>query len=335
MSRYLNRYVLLMAGLALAIGGYIIFWSMASSRALAEAGRWIAAQRAEGVDIAHAPLRASGFPYRISVTARDLRVQDERGAQAWRLSGLLVATIQPWNPRHIIVQGEGLRAAVWPRGSAAPADAGAFAARLSAVLAGGAWQRLALDANAPFIALPGQVLHATRLAASLRRNRGEDKERPDGTFELAVQGEGLDLPPGLAPGFPPAVNRLNLTGQLSGALDGLAAWRESGGTLDFRLLDLLWGRIKVGGDGTLTVDRQMRPLGAMSATVQGYNDIVDALVAGRQIASGDGAMAKVALGALAERGEGGASTIKVAISAQDGRLFIGPVPVGRLRPLVP
>jgi hypothetical protein len=333
--RYINRYVLLMAALALAIGAYATFWSYASKRALQETAGWIAAQRAAGIEISHGELEAVGFPYRISVRIPALVAQDTRGAEAWRLKGNLLGTIQPWNPNHIIVQGDGLRLAAWPPASPPPADADAFAGRSSIILKSGKWERLAFDANDPRIAVPGQVLQGKHAAVSLRRNHGEDKERPDGSIDLAVAGEDLVVPPGLANGFPPAVNRLNATGQLSGDLTSVPAWRESGGIVDFRLLDFLWGRIKVSGDGTVALDREMRPLGAMSATIQGHDAIIDALVTAGTLRGGEAAMAKAALGGLAQRGEGGQPTIKVAISAQDGRLYVGPVPVGRLRPLFP
>lgn len=333
--RFVNRYVLLMAALAVAIGAYTFYWSYASKRAVAETAAWIAAQRAAGVEIRHGELAAQGFPYRISVRIPALTAQDTRGPQSWRVKGNLLGTIQPWNPRHIIVQGDSLALAAWPQGATPPADAEAFTGRSSIILKDGKWERLAFDANDPRIAMPGQVLQGKHLAVSLRRNHGEDKERPDGSFDLALSGEELAVPPGLANGFPPAVKRINATGQLSGDLASVPAWRESGGIVDFRLLDFLWGRIKVSGDGTVALDREMRPLGAMSATIQGHDAIIDALVGAGTLKGGEAAMAKAALGALAQRGEGGQPSIKVAISAQDGRLYVGPVPVGRLRPLFP
>jgi hypothetical protein len=340
MSRFTVRYAVLAGVLIAAIGGYYFFWRWAADRAVLEAANWIAAQRGDGVAIEHGPLTAGGFPYRIAVHAPAFAFTDRRNSLVVRVAGDLTATVQPWNPNHIVFQGENLTASTLPQHQTPPSATQAFRGRASAVLRGGLWQRIAVDLEKPTVAVPsGPAWSGEHLAASLRRNNGEDKERPAGSFDVSVQGRGLavQLPPDYA--FPPRIDSLNLTGQASGEWKpgppskAIPAWVESGGAFDFRLLDFQWDKIRADGDGTLTLDKQMRPLGAMSANVQGFTSIVDALVAGRQIRANDGNMAKIALGALAKPGAGGNPTVKVPVSAQDGRLYIGPVAAAVLPPL--
>jgi len=51
----------------------------------------------------------------------------------------------------------------------------------------------------------------------------------------------------------------------------------------------------------------MQPLGGLAATIRGYGEIVDALVAGGSLKPGDGARAKIGLGLIAKPGPDGKS----------------------------
>src|SRR3546814_2698962 len=59
----------------------------------------------------------------------------------------------------------------------------------------------------------------------------------------------------------------------------LRTWRESGGILDLSTIGLQWDGLKLEGNGSLAVDRQMRPLGAMSGQIYGAAHGIDALQA--------------------------------------------------------
>lgn len=334
------RYYILLGAVAAALFGYWLYWSTVADLALAEARAWVARERAAGLEIEHGALTVGGFPYRVTVNAPAARVTSTKGDPGWRVGGDLELTVQPWRVGHMVLRGQGLRAATWREGEAAPADGATFTARASIVATRGEWQRITLDADRPVIARPVAPLSADRLVASLRRNNGEDQDRAAGTFDLALATDRLSVPPTTAPGFPPVIDRLNLVGRLSGTLErgplrpALEAWRESGGALDLSKIKLLWDGIEASGDGTLTVDREYRPLAALTATVRGYERIVDGLVAGGQVRPGDAGMAKFALAALAHKEADGRGAIRTAVSAQDGRLFIGPIPVARLRPVI-
>ncbi len=335
------RYLILLGALAAAILGYWFYWDHVADRALAETRGWIAREQAQGLAIQHGPLSVSGFPYRVTVNVPAARLASAAKADpGWRVAGDLALNIQPWQFNHMVLQGHNLHAATWRADETAPGDATAFEARASIVADKGQWQRITIDAKNPAIARPVATLTADRLLASTRRNSGEDKDRPADTFDVALTAERLSVPPTTAPGFPPVIDRFDAVGQLSGALqrgnlrDALEAWRQSGGILDLSKVTLLWGGIDIAGDGTLTVDREFRPLAALSATVRGYDRIVDALAASGQLRTGDAGLAKFALAALSQKEGKNPPFIKTSISAQDGRLTIGPVPVARLRPVI-
>jgi hypothetical protein len=109
----------------------------------------------------------------------------------------------------------------------------------------------------------------------------------------------------------------------------LAAWRDAGGTLDLQGFRLEWDGLAIDGDATWALDREMRPIGAGSFAILGLSSLIDALQRLGVLNARAAAGAKLAFSLLPS--EGGKTA--VAVSAQDGRLFIGPLPVARLAPV--
>jgi hypothetical protein len=79
----------------------------------------------------------------------------------------------------------------------------------------------------------------------------------------------------------------------------------------------------------------MRPIGAGKARVEGYDATIDALRAGRWIRGKEAFTAKTVLGLLAKETADGNKAVTVALTAQDGLLYVGPLPLLRLPPLLP
>lgn len=79
----------------------------------------------------------------------------------------------------------------------------------------------------------------------------------------------------------------------------------------------------------------MRPLGAGTAKLQGLAPVLDRLVAKGQIRAPEASIAKIVLGLLAQPTANGSLEVSVPLTAQDGKLFLGPVAVATLKPLAP
>jgi len=333
------RYLVLLGGLAAAIFGYWLFWDHLAGRLQIGAGQWAGEQRAAGLILAHQPFRVEGFPYRLTLRADAFTLADTRGAEHWAVAGDVLVHLQPWSPNHAIVQGQGMALAAWRKGEPQPPPARPFNGRVSIVSEGGRWERLGLDAERPGVAMPGLTLTAERLRAAVRRNHGADKDHPDGSFDLSLNGEGIDLPPNVAPGFDRVIGTMNAAGLLSGKLIGgplaaaLDAWREDGGVLDLSSFELVWGMVEARGNATLTLDKQMRPEGAGTADIKGFADIVDALVKSGQMRASDAGFTKAGLGLMAKPDSDGRPVLKLPVSAQGGQLYLGPAPVARLQPI--
>ena len=196
------------------------------------------------------------------------------------------------------------------------------------------------------LALSDATLTADRLAGPLqakrfelheRKNHGETKARPKGSIDLAFGGTDILLPPDpnltLGRQLADVVVQVTLPPPLPQSLKTMAAWRDDGGTVELDRLKLDWGPLDVQGSGTLALDREMRPLAALTADIRGFGPALDAIAAAGRIKPGNVALAKAVLNALATTDKQGDRSIRVPVTAQNGKLFVGPVKLLTLAPL--
>ena len=96
-------------------------------------------------------------------------------------------------------------------------------------------------------------------------------------------------------------------------------------------MDLAWGSVSLSGQGTLALDAAGRAMGALTAKLKGHGALLDVAVAYGQIGKGSAKAGKLLLDLLAAANGG---ELSVPLRLQDGRLYLGPVILARLRPLL-
>ncbi len=149
----------------------------------------------------------------------------------------------------------------------------------------------------------------------------------DGTLALDVTGLTL---PGAIPTLGRVVDTVSARATLKGMIPSgptplaLAHWRDDGGTLDLELQHLVWGPLQAVANGTLALDQNLQPVGALNATVIGPGALVDAVVASGAMRPNDGAFAKIALGMLSKPGANGTPEVTLPARMQNGNLYLGP-----------
>lgn len=308
-------------------GGW--FAAMAYLKGRIEA--FAAGQAAQGATFAFDAIETAGYPARITFTLRNPRYEGPVAGVpvTWQGETLTLST-RPWMPwrfdfaaagRHQIAWGEerlALRGtaqglggqltfgAPWPKHAALAID--------NLVLGGGASVivgRLALDAE-----------HDAQVKAG-------------GTgLRLRLSAADLTLPLGGGWGFGDAIRsvdtQLRVTGPvLPGALaPRLEAWRAAGGALEVENLNLRYGPLAAAAAGTVALNSELQPEGAFTAKFEGLFQVLELLRARGLVRDADAVIATMALAALSKRpAGGGAATINLAVSLQDGKLALGSVPV--------
>ena len=133
-----------------------------------------------------------------------------------------------------------------------------------------------------------------------------------------------------------AVDLIDVAVAVKGAIRGgprpqaLAQWRDEGGTLEVERVELVWGALSGTANATMALDAAMQPMGSGTASIQGYGEIVDALVANGQMKPGDALLARLGLGVLAKPGRDGRPQLEGPITLQNSELRVAQIRVARL-----
>ncbi len=114
----------------------------------------------------------------------------------------------------------------------------------------------------------------------------------------------------------------------------LGAWSKAGGTLELKSLIVDWGALGMTTSGTLALDAELRPLAALTAEIEGYGAVLAALADAGTLKTRDAKLATTVLDLLAKPAPDGARVLTVPVTAQNGTLFVGPLSLVKLGPVV-
>lgn len=134
----------------------------------------------------------------------------------------------------------------------------------------------------------------------------------------------------------PDVRRLEAAVGLTGLLvydpaapaQDFVRWRDGGGTIEVPGLAVDYGPLRLQTSGTLALDQDLQPIGAFTARIEGFFELIDALWRQGIVTGPDAVTAKVVLGAFAKKHEGAThSSISLPLTIHGRRLYVGPVPL--------
>lgn len=292
--------VLILAVLGLGFGGYSYYWFHFAQKLRQSVLDETAQGRGQGYDPAWESYEIAGYPlaFRIGFTGASLAHNGGDGKWTVRAEHL-TAEARPWSPLK------------WQ----------AMAGKI--VLSAGAGTNIGLT----------QIDEATATLSFAATPPANHKDEALSAEALLSR---VTLPAGL-PSLGPGIETVSLSLSVKGALAGkgalkqnLAAWRDDGGTVEVQSAEIDWGPLSAKAAGTLALDGQMQPVGALTATIKGYGAAVDALVAGNAMRPGDATLAKFAMSALAKPGADGKPRLEAPLTLQNGYLFLGPAKIARL-----
>jgi len=309
---------------------YGALWLITASTLQSQAQRWINDQNRSGLSVTHGGPRLGGFPGRVIVTYPAWSMS-EPGRWSWTTQAIELWA-QPWQPTRFTVDLSGTHevSGVWTPVGVASAERAELRPSLGL---DGRLGEVALSVE-KFSLGPKDMQPLIQLsAAALSVARLPDQSAPVSRFSLSVDEFSA---PGLSDfgALAPALKTLRLTADLMGELtpgplpSALAAWREGGGTVEVREAYLEWPPLSIAGAGTLALDEQLQPIGAMTAKFTGFFETIDALTAKGLVRTSDAGMARIVLGILARTPQGGGpAEINLAVTAQNRKLYTGPLPL--------
>lgn len=336
------RYLILIAGLAAAAAGYFFYWSSLAATFQSQAQRAIAEQQALGRAITHGEITVSGFPgmVQLDFPAAAIAGADDGGPWSLRTEHLQLMA-KPWQPRHLIATLGHRQEWNWGKDGAPQRGAAQSDKALASLVidSDGKWQRLSTEFNNLAVEGPQGWSEFKRLEAHARR----DEALAPNDIQVAGKFEDLVLP--LAAMAPNPLGRKIASGQMVATLKGpfsagpgfapaLSQWRDQGGVMEIARLFVVWDRIQIQAEGTVTLDKEMRPLGALSAKIWGLEALLELLVATETIRERDSGLLGAALSVMSRQSDDGRAFVEVAVTLQQGRLFLGPFAILQLEPVL-
>ncbi|MGJ3262438.1 MAG: DUF2125 domain-containing protein [Salinarimonas sp.] len=330
--------------LGLVVVGWSVAWYLIRERVVVELDDLLGVEAALGRSWACEDRRVAGFPFRIEVSCARLSLETADGL-ALDL-GPAQALAQVYQPRHVIVNLAGPFAAQTPDGRIA-AEWTLLEASVRNL--GRGTEQLALVVTDPRARIEAATLP---MPVSARAERAELYVRPSpgatrrtGPIDAVLRADALDAPD-LAGLLPEAARgpadveaqlRLHAPAALArggGDPDAAArAWRDAGGRLEIGVLAVETTRAALQISGELSLDAMDRPEGRIEASGRGLGPIVQARLGGR------GAFLAAAIGAAlgvdpppptADGEEAPALRPLPPVRLDQGRVFVGPIPVPRV-----
>lgn len=315
--------------------GYPAYWYYAASFAESLVVEWVAARRADGYLVEHDPLERSGFPFLVRLRVAAPSAADPRQGWSWR-GQTLILELRPWDIRRIRLEVPGdQRLHLRPK-----LGGGDFTLQASDVagvaLIGERGGLRDLSLNLRDIRLTeadaGGLFKAGRLLADLSRPERPPIAHTEQSLSLSFRLENAEIariePRPLGATIAVAQANAEFLGPLAGdsIIDAAESWRRAGGTLEIRWLNLVWGTLDLRANGTAALDESMRPLGALTADIRGYEETLEALAEAGLLRRDILPASRVTLNLLARKDAAdGRRVLTVPLTAQDGALFLGPI----------
>jgi len=340
------RYRLLAALVLAVIALWSAAWFYLAGRAQDRFIAWLASVDAAGLNTRHGALGVSGYPYRLVLAIDGLSI-NQPGGWAWQ-SGPLRVVSQPWNADHLVLLFDSPQT-VTPAPGAPSVRLDARRARASLVN-NGREERLVLDLeDLTLQADGGAPLAAGRLQIFVRHafDGAPAQETPAETVpegagphlaDVAIKAQAVHVPAAKPTKLGEVIDSFGAQAAVYGQLPtldgaGLSRWSKQGGGMEVSDFRLKWGPLTISGSGPFTLDQHGRPFAAFMAVISGHEAMIDALATTGMIDQPRANIARMMLGTLAK--EGGNKPLEVGVNMAEGFLFVGPVPLADLKPLIP
>lgn len=330
---------------ALIGGGYGVYWYLVMQQLEKATEGWFADWRRDGYDTRYRIAGAEGFPLLVRLRLEDVRLADPGGA--WRWEGdAATLEIQPWEPTAYRLELLGTQTVAVPIAgrfvetvSEATSAVGYARSDLSGRLRYASIDLTGLRTEAPTLS---QSAKAERLALELDLPAIPPSRHFEPAGELQILADGLSLPRDYHGPLGPKLDRLSARLVLMGPMERgdtermLTAWRDAGGVLDLRWLRLDWGPLRLAGEGAVALDGFLRPVGALTARIRGIDQTTQRFAEAGLIDRTVARLLSAGLQLLAVRpSDGSEPYVEAPLEAQDGKLYIGPMKVADLPPVLP
>lgn len=345
------RFKLIVISVITLIAAYSLFWFKLANDAKEITLAWVenSEERLNGIKLFVGDVTVSGFPYKIVIETKTFNAAIPAGYVTDEPILITVpeisAVYQPWKPNHAVIVTDYMDAVIGELSM--PSVSINFENVMSSVILDDVTNELN---NLSIISeltswqhgLPGEgneVSFMEKPEFHLRRNTGGNSTQS--TYDLPVsRAVYFKSNTALVNEFRNTVlgenadqikieTLLHANSQPDYSIASLSAWRDDGGTLSISNFEYGSSDQNIKLTGDLTLDENLKPLGAFDASVTNIGSLFLRLSENKNISE----MARVLLKSQADT-PSLPEEVPLAISMQNGQMYIGPIMVMDLPPVI-
>ena len=315
--------------------GYTIYWQSTADEIRGGINRWAEERRAKGWTVELGVPSVRGFPLRLELFIQTPILASPGNQWRWEMPNAS-ASARPWALTNIKMSVPGIHK-LKTEGQAmvftlARANGGLqirsgkprfFAIRL----AGLEW----VQKNGVTTSIDTLSLHVEDAVSF-----NAQSDNPTKGIIVSLDAGKMVLPGAWNLPLGNGLGRLSFDAVITGLLDprgtlpeALSRWSNAGGAIELRSFGLNWEALSLRGEGTIALDENLQPQGAITAEIDGVEKLTDALIAAGVINARTAFAAKIVNNILSF--DGGSARLPISIQRQ--RLYLGPVPLFRLKPV--
>jgi len=326
--------LLITAGSLLVVlfGGYTGFWYHSVSGIEKGLERWANNYREKGSQVSLGHPTVSGFPFIVRIHFENVDLAGRENSWRW-IAPQIVASARPWNLKMISIKAPGIHTVKGFKNTRILQleEANAHFEYRSGKVKTGAMRLAGIKLTSPF---SGSVKAQSLVVEIKTDTKIQTKTNiSQNNMALTIDIRDVSIPKAWGLGFKDKISRLFVSALVMGDVrfskklpDALNRWREGGGSIDINTLGLDWEPLSLRANGTLALDKTLQPQGAMSVEIEGLEPTLRALIEAGFLDARTAFAAKFANRTFSV----GTSKVRLPLSVQKQRLYIGPVPVQRL-----
>ncbi len=325
---------------AIILSFFALFWLKTSAYVKEIVNKKTAALEERGYDISHEIESIRGFPIKAQVNFSSLTVKmpSEQGNVVWKTKDFSAERAVFGAPKTIFRFGG-------DHTFSPPDSEQKFAAKVNAGASTlmqnpeGETIRYSLNMTDADLQTPLGPVKSGNISAHLDLSRLSDPSFQDTTHTLTINADDITLPKTKKIPLGEELKNLKLKARVLGPLDeekkflnAVEKWRKDGGVVEVDKLYLNWPPPEMGGNGTLALNSNFAPIGALTVSSIGFLRSLNSFVDAGMVPSSRASVAKVVLGSQARSTESGRADVGFSLSFQNSKILADSLPLITLPP---
>ncbi len=325
--------IIVAAALAMMIAlaaAYTLYWHRVADRVLKQANSWSAGA---GWSLETDAAEVKGFPFSMNLLAQSPLIKWTYGTNSWQWQMPdTVMRSRPWRPGRVEIEASGThrllggeQGDIVLHATQALAEANGIGSDTWSV-----WVRL----NETTVRTDVVPVLAVRFL--FLDSKWQRQDAGAATLQFSLDVRNSTLPPAWHALSGRILERLAAEGLIdhfpagaAGPSEAALQWRDAGGALRIRSLSTKTEAMTLSGEGVFDLDAVLQPQGRLTARVKGARKFIDRLVSYGAVGPRTGSSLRLVLAALS----GGNDLVRIPLSVRKQQVYIGPVPVFRLKPV--